>query len=68
MKGWGSAEHHDLTVRRLDKPLLKRCLSCPTGKRKRITHAVLANGVCLASGCEFHAYKHARAMRKERRP
>lgn len=61
---WASAAVHGVEVERVDTRL--RCLSCPKGARKRVTHALMSNGLAMASGCEWHAYKLLRSMRQER--
>lgn len=58
---WGSQCVHGLDVVRIKSRC--RCLWCPTGQRKRVTHAAQANGVTLAQGCEWHLVQHVRRER-----
>lgn len=58
---WGSAGEHALTVE--PRKLRTFCRDCPK-RTRRETHVVLANGVALASGCEFHAHQHRKASAK----
>lgn len=45
---WGSIAHHALYV----EPIKSR-RKCLCGCGKRVTHAAKANGIAMASGCEW---------------
>lgn len=64
MTRWANTDVHGVSMARI--VTRKRCLLCPKGARKRITHAIVSNGFTMASGCEWHAYGQFRAMRKGR--
>lgn len=60
---WGSAKHHKLTLKKIDKADKRRRL-CACGCKKRVTHLVMANGVALAEGCELRARRWRRDLPK----
>lgn len=62
---WANVAVHGVDVERVDPPTRLRCLFCPKGERKRITHALMSNGLAMASGCEWHAYQQLRKMRQK---
>jgi hypothetical protein len=47
---YGSAIEHQRYIQRTSKPSRRRC-GC--GCNGRVTHAGMANGLCLTSGCEL---------------
>lgn len=49
---WGSADEHSRYSHPYDKKDRRRRM-CHCGCRKRVTHAGMANGICLMSGCEL---------------
>lgn len=53
---WGSATHHQRYMAPIDKSARRRCSRCAArdGVKARATHAGMANGVCLMTGCEWH--------------
>lgn len=51
---WGSATHHQRYMVPIDRRVRRRCSRCPKAAKVRRTHAGMANGVCLMSGCEWH--------------
>jgi hypothetical protein len=57
---WGSADHHACYAERVaDRRRWPR--KCRHGGCSNAnTHAGMANGVCLTSGCEFHMHQWAR--------
>lgn len=56
--GWatvGSASEHRRYAKRIEgRRGRRRCPWCPDGQTKRSTHVGMANGVALATGCEWH--------------
>lgn len=66
---WASVMHHELAVRKLDKPPRHLCNECPRGpmRRPRVTHVGTANGMTMTSGCEWHMQKWLRDTLKMRR-
>jgi hypothetical protein len=60
-RAWGSQSVHGLDVVRVKSRY--RCLWCPKGQRKPVTHQARANGVTLAQGCEWHLMRHVRRER-----
>ena len=54
---WGSIVHHALYVEPIGKSRRRNCLC---GCRKRSTHRLMANGVCMSTGCELHMRRLAR--------
>jgi len=58
---WGSTDLHALYVQ-AHAPMKKGWRMCRCGCRKRETHGVFANGMCMASGCEMSAYRTKRQM------
>ena len=62
--GWGrhgSIADHALYVQALPRQRKGWCM-CRCGCRKRATHAVMANGVAMASGCELRAHRTKRKL------
>jgi hypothetical protein len=49
---WGSMRHHVPYVQPISG---RRRRMCRCGCRKRATHGVFANGVCMGVGCELDA-------------
>jgi hypothetical protein len=52
---WGSARDHVCYVEPVEKGLTRR--HCYCGCRKRVTHRIAANGVCLSMGCEVQMHR-----------
>ncbi|MCZ6870580.1 MAG: hypothetical protein O7G84_13845 [Gammaproteobacteria bacterium] len=63
---WANVAVHGVAIERVSPPVRLRCLWCPKGARKRITHALMCNGLAMASGCEWHAYQELRRMQQKR--
>lgn len=62
----GSAHLHALYVEPL--PPARRWRMCRCGCRKRASHGVKANGVCLGSGCELRAQRMKRELEQMSHP
>ena len=56
---WANVEIHGLGVRRHQSR--RRCGFCAKGARKRVTHALVSNGLVMGEGCEWHAYRELRS-------
>jgi len=63
----GSVAHHDLSVLPIQSRRYCRGKGCGYARRVRVTHGMFANGVCMASGCEWHSRKHLRDTLRARR-
>lgn len=66
--GWGrhgSVADHALYIQAVPKRRNGWRL-CRCGCRKRETHAVMANGVAMALGCELHARRWKREVEQSR--
>ncbi len=55
---WADTDVHGVYVQRVRSR--RRCLSCPKAARKRVTHNLMSNGLCMADGCEWHVYQMQR--------
>lgn len=61
---WGSATQHISYVEEIAPPTRRRCwCGC---KRKR-THRLMANGMCLSQGCELHMHRLAKEANERRK-
>lgn len=59
---WGSATEHSMYVEPVN--FGRRWRLCRCGCRKRVTHAVFANGVALANGCELSIHRFIRKLKR----
>lgn len=65
--GWGEVGSDDLSRYTKRKPDQRRGPRwCPYDCGQRATHYGMANGVVLASGCEFHMFMWVRASDEQR--
>ncbi len=58
---WGSTDHHILYAERITGPGRRR--NCHCGCKGRSTHRGMANGICLAMGCEFSIHRWVKRRR-----